>query len=99
MDCLVYRRRLFHFIFFLGIKRFVVISYSSFEVKPSKIHGAADLQEHLLAPLPALFIGDDSIIDHEANYLGDTLNYDLGWNDCFSSICRKVWVCCWMLLS
>jgi hypothetical protein len=49
-------------------------------------------RNHLLGPLPALFLGDDFIpYVFKAKNLGVTFSYNLNWGDHVSTICRKVY--------
>jgi hypothetical protein len=47
-------------------------------------------RNHLLGPLPALFLGDDFIsYVFKAKNLGITFSYDRNWGDHVSTICHK----------
>jgi hypothetical protein len=51
-----------------------------------------EYRNHLLGPLPALFLGDDFIpYVFRAKNLGVTFSYDLNWGEHVSTICRKVY--------
>jgi hypothetical protein len=47
-------------------------------------------RNHLLGPLPALFL-DDDFIPYQAKNLGVTFSYDLNWGDHVSTICHTVY--------
>jgi hypothetical protein len=65
---------------------------NSLKLNASKLMVPPIYRNHLLGPLPALFLGDDFIpYVFKAKDLGVTFSYNLNWGDHVSTICRKVY--------
>jgi hypothetical protein len=62
------------------------------KLNPSKYMVLPLYRNHLLGPLPALFLDDDFIpYVFKAKSLGVTFSYDLNWGDHVCTIYRKVY--------
>jgi hypothetical protein len=65
---------------------------NSLKLNPSKSMVLPIYRNHLIVPLPAIFLGNDFIpYDFKAKNLVVTLSYNLNWGDHVSTICRKVY--------
>jgi hypothetical protein len=63
-----------------------------FKLNPSKSMVLPIYRNHLLGPLPALFLGEELIrYVFKAKNLGVTFSYNLNWGDHVSTICHKVY--------
>jgi hypothetical protein len=64
----------------------------SLKLNPLKAMVLPINRNHLLGPLPALFLADDFVpYVFKAKNLGVTFSYNLNWGDHDSTICRKVY--------
>jgi hypothetical protein len=64
----------------------------SLKLSPAKSMVLPIYRNHLLGPLPALFLDYDFIpYVFKARNLGVTFSYNLKWGDHVSTICRKVY--------
>jgi hypothetical protein len=68
------------------------LSANSSKLNPSNSMVLPIYRNHLLGPLPALFLDDDFMpYVFKAKNLGVTFSYDLNWGDHVSTICLKVY--------